>query len=263
MNKLTKYMIDAIQTIYKTSSVENINKKTLTALINKNILSDNNLSEDAKYFVISKMKLQEQCKELSIKFSEIELNYNENPEINLLNYFENQGYIGSFSEGHLLLNVLKALVLNKLEKYNIFKDRNDACVRFLSAQLEINKNYQNEIISSIKNINKEIFIKNLNDIFNNPLIKELYPNLSYKVAIELFNSFELDLFQTILKTISLNPYEYSKGWPDLTLIKDKKVYLIEVKTTDKLHLSQIKTISLFKNIIPCKFEVIKVIQNKD
>ena len=74
MNKLTKYMIDAIQTIYKTSSVENINKKTLTALINKNILSDNNLSEDAKYFVISKMKLQEQCKELSIKFSEIELN---------------------------------------------------------------------------------------------------------------------------------------------------------------------------------------------
>ena len=33
------------------------------------------------------MKLQKQCEELSIKFSEIELNYNENPEINLLKYY--------------------------------------------------------------------------------------------------------------------------------------------------------------------------------
>jgi len=262
MNTLTKPMIDAIKTIYKTSSTDGINKKTLSALTNKNVLLGNILSEEAKQFIISKMSLKEQCKELSIDFSEIILQYDKSPEFALLKYFENLGYIGSFSEGHLLLNVLKALVLNKLEEYNTFQSREDACVRFLSAQLEINKHYHKEIIFSLKNIDKETFIKNLNDIFNHPLIQKFHPNLSYETAVGLFDSFDLDLFEIILQTISENPSEFTIGWPDLILIKDKKVYFIEVKTTDKLHLSQIKTISLFKNIIPSTFEVIKIIRDK-
>jgi hypothetical protein len=262
MHKLTNSMIDAIKIIYNTSSTDGINKKTLLSLTNKNILRDNFLSEEAKQFIISKMKLKEQCKELSISFSEITLQYDKNPEFALLEYFNKLGYIGSFSEGHLLLNVLKALVLNKLEEYNIFQSREDACVRFLSAQLETNKNYHKEIISSLENIDKETFIKNLNDIFSHPLIQKFHPNLSYETAVELFDSFDLDLFQVILQTIAENPSEFSIGWPDLLLIKDKQVYFIEVKTTDKLHMSQIKTISLFKNIIPSKFEVIKIIRDK-
>jgi len=38
-----------------------------------------------------------------------------------------------------------------------------------------------------------------------------------------------------------DPYAYVKGWPDLTLVEDGEVRFVEVKTTDRLHTSQIIT----------------------
>ncbi len=46
------------------------------------------------------------------------------------------------------------------------------------------------------------------------------------------------------------------GWPDLTLIKDDNISLIEVKIKDKLHYNQVRTFSALRNI----FKNIKVVK---
>jgi hypothetical protein len=46
----------------------------------------------------------------------------------------------------------------------------------------------------------------------------------------------------IAKRFAGDAYAYRAGWPDITAIRDGEVLFREVKTTDKLHRSQLETI---------------------
>lgn len=104
---------------------------------------------------MKRSSLENQCKELNLPLVEIQLDYEGRPEPALLNYYESLGYVGSFIEGCTFLTVLKALMLDKLADLNTFNDRNDACARYLEAQLTIHKDKVDEIINSIKNTVKD------------------------------------------------------------------------------------------------------------
>jgi len=54
------------------------------------------------------------------------------------------------------------------------------------------------------------------------------------------------------------PYKYRKGWPDLTLVRNRVVEFVEVKTTDKLHTSQLETISAMQPVLDSKFSVVRI-----
>ena len=47
-----------------------------------------------------------------------------------------------------------------------------------------------------------------------------------------------------------NPYGHRNGWPDLTLIRESSVKLVEIKTRDRLHFSQIRTFPRLRAVIP-------------
>ena len=207
---------------------------------------------------MKRSSLEDQCKELNLPFEEIQLDYEGRPEPALLDYYESLGYVGSFLEGHTFLTVLKALMLDRLAALNTFNDRNDACTRFLEAQLTIHRDKVDEIINSIKDTSKKRFLDNLKDIFSQPFIQREYPNLSFECCIALFDAIDTQLFVDVAKKFSEDPYTYRKGWPDLTIVKNNKVKFIEVKTTDKLHKSQLVTIPTFRKIIPCDFSVCRV-----
>lgn len=258
MKNLSSQMLVAIKAIYDTNTTENINKKTIKALTDKGLIIDGELSEEGRIFAISKMNLSRQCQELSLDLIQINLNYQGAPELAALQYFQNEGYVGSVHEGDFILTVLKALILDKLEEYNLFHDRKDACIRALSAQFVMNKEYLNEIISSIRIVQKEKFVSNIREITEEPLVQEFLPDISADIAIALFDATDLSIFEKIVIKLAEDPYEYSKGWPDLTIIKDKKVHLIEIKTTDKLHSSQIKMIPILRKLLPFEVCVYKI-----
>lgn len=195
---------------------------------------------------------------MNLPLEEIQLDYDGRPEPALLNYYEHLGYVGSFIEGYTLLTVLKALMLDKLADLNTFNDRNDACSRYLEAQLSIHKDKVNEIINSIKNTSETEYLRNLKEIFNQPFIKNEYPNLSFECCVALFNAIDRQLFVEVAKKFSEDPYTYRKGWPDLIIVKGREVKFIEVKTTDKLHKSQLITIPTFQKIMPYEFSVCRV-----
>lgn len=61
-------------------------------------------------------------------------------------------------------------------------------------------------------------------------------------------------------------YEYTRnysidtGWPDLVLLKNENIELVEVKTTDKLHSNQILQIQNIKRYLPYSINVVRVIR---
>ena len=81
-----------------------------------------------------------------------------------------------------------------------------------------------------------------------PLLKSLYLSLGNNTLIE------------VLKIYLMDQGAFGKGWPDLTAIdKNEKVILLEVKTTDKLHISQIITIKEISKLIPV--EILKIVNS--
>ncbi|MEH6345276.1 MAG: VRR-NUC domain-containing protein [Bermanella sp.] len=204
------------------------------------------------------MSLIKQCEKLSLLYEEVVLNYSDMPEKAALEFFKKQGYVGYYNEGSLILNVIKALMLDKLAELNIFNDRGDACSRYLEAQLTILHEHTGVLVSSIRQTSKDKFISNFQEIINSSYIKSSYPNLSVNLAVALFDALNTNDFINVAQKISEEPYDFRKGWPDLTIIKDNKVRFIEIKTTDKLKKSQMKTIPAMDSILPCLFSVLKV-----
>lgn len=207
---------------------------------------------------MSKMSLEQQCKNLSLDLHDICLSYEGKPEPALLKYFESLGYVGSHVEGGMMLIAIKALMLDALAELNTFKDRKDARCRYLEAQLTILKDKSDYLIRSIAKTDKTAFIANVEEILHEPLIKSLYPSLGTDCFVALFDASETKTFENVARKICEDPYGYRSGWPDLTIIKDSEVQFIEVKTTDKLHKSQIKTIPAMMSVLPYKFSVYRV-----
>lgn len=207
---------------------------------------------------MKRVSLEKQCEELSLPLEEIQLEYEGKPEHALLKYFENLGYVGSFIEGYTFLTVLKALMLDKLAELNTFNDRNDACTRYLEAQLTIHQNKLSEIINSIGSTTKKKYLSNLREIFEQSFIQREYPSLSFECCEALFDAIETETFIAVAKKFSEDPYSYRSGWPDLIIVKGSEVRFIEVKTTDKLHNSQLLTIPTFKEVLPYEFSVCRV-----
>lgn len=204
------------------------------------------------------MNLECQCEKIGVDLKEIELGYSSRPEDAALEYFKKQGFIGSSNEGITFQTVLKALMLDKLADVNTFQDRSDACCRYLEAQFAIHKDISKEIISTIQDASIDSFKKNIREILSQSFISSEYPELSEEVCIALFEAIDAEVFISLAERFSDDPYSYRSGWPDLTLVRGKEVRFVEVKTTDRLHKSQLSTVPMLKSVLPNEISVLKV-----
>lgn len=204
------------------------------------------------------MKLEIQCHQLGIELEDIELDYKGKPEDAALGHFISQGYVGSSNEGITTQTVLKALMLDKLAEVNVFKSRPDACSRYLEAQFEIYTDIADEIVSSIKKTTPSDFSKNIREILSQPFIRREYPELSLDICEAIYAAIDTDKLISLARRFSNCSYNYRAGWPDLTLIKGKEVRFVEVKTSDKLHKSQLFTIAMLMDVLPYKISVLRI-----
>jgi len=247
--------------VYKEKTTEGINKSSLNALKDRGLIDESNvITSYGSRYAISKLPLIKQCNELNLELETLKLSYTGRPEPALLSYYKNLGYEGVSTEGIGILTVLKALMLDKLAELNSFNERDDACTRYLEAQFTILEDKTNEIIPTIRTTTKDRFVSNFQEIIAKPFIALEYPELSIDFATTLFDATDKEVFVAVASKLAEDPYTYRNGWPDLTLIKDKEVFFIEVKTTDKLHESQLITIPEMRSILPFKFSVCKVVK---
>ncbi|MBU4233415.1 MAG: VRR-NUC domain-containing protein [Proteobacteria bacterium] len=182
------------------------------------------------------------------------------PETAALEFFLQRGYIGTCCEGGPLLLLLKSMIFRFLVKINIFQDRTDAIQRFLEAQLTIHKNKKKQFISSIIQANRNETIDNFREIYANSFVKDYYKGVSEDVVMGLYDSLGIKLLSEILSRFMTDPYSYRAGWPDLTIVKDNQITLIEVKTTDAFHDSQLRIIKDFIQPHSLPFFVLQIVK---
>lgn len=210
---------------------------------------------------IAKLPLVEQCLQLDITLEKIEgFPYGKKPEIDALNHFSAQGFVGAYCEGGPVLLLIRAAALDVLAQINIF-GRSDACTRFTEAQFIAYKESSELILNAIRNTDEAQVVRNFKEIYMFPQIPEYYPGLTAHIMSSLFVAIGAERLAQIAEAIMENP-SYRAGWPDLTMVKGWDMLWVEIKTTDRLHISQIMTIFRMKPLLPGNVRVVQLIKTR-
>jgi hypothetical protein len=258
-NSMKKILMDA----YNGNCVSSANKTQLKGLVSRNYLnSEFNITEEGELYIISMLPLVSQCEKLNLPIQVLEWDKSKKLEIWTLQYFSSLGFTGAYCEGGAIGLVLKGLCLDSLTKTSHFygtciNAREDACLKGIVTLAGKNENQLNSIIKEIHATDCSKYLAACEEILSYPAINEWYPGLSMNFLEKMYNSLTKDEYCLIAKWIAMNT-EHRNGWPDLTLVKEGIVRFIEVKTTDKLHNSQLITIPAIKHLINADVQVVKL-----
>ena len=185
------------------------------------------------------------------------------PEEVAARHLENLGESCSWCEGGTINLLIKASALDTLSRLNLFDDRVDAIRRYLEAQFTIFAANINEVLVAVSNAKYAEVERNLREILADPFIQDAYPRVKLSFAAALFQALGRDKLLEIAGRFVLKPYDYRSGWPDLTVIGQHGVRFVEVKTTDRLHESQIRFATEIAKPLQLSCSVLQVIPLRD
>ncbi len=245
--KLSSGMKKALRNLVRGDDLD-VSTATLRALIKRRLLTeDQALTKPGLAEALLHLPLSEQCQHMKLPLERlINANHDLSPEKAAWEHYRREGFVGSYCEGGAILILIRASALDFLTSVNTFKSRIDACERFTEAQLSIHQDKSTTIIQTIESATPEIVARNFDEIYANSFVQELYPSLSPEGIVNIFLALGSKRLAAITKAIMEDPYKYRSGWPDLTMIRNGLILWVEVKTTDKLHMRQIITLSASK-----------------
>lgn len=237
---------------------------TRSALVARGLLDAAGiLTHDGWIQSIGMLPLEEQCRLLEISYEKLPgLDFRGHPEFAAWRYFSSLGYKGGYCEGGVVLLLIRAAALDILADINTFRSRQDACTRFTEAQLTIQKEHSDLLLSTIRSADTGRVVRNFDEIYNSPMIEEWYPGLTSDAIALLFDTLGAERLAAITNAIMEDPYTYRAGWPDLTMTNSSEMLWAEVKTTDRLHHSQITTLHRMKPLLPGSIRVVQLVSHK-
>lgn len=206
------------------------------------------------------MSLKDQCHSLGIDLVRAEKTTKEKPEIYAFNLFTQEGYVGSYSEFGGFRVCLQSLCLDALTETSPFFTgnknhpstmgfaREDACLGAIMRISTYDKTAIDKICEDITKTTKDKYVSAYLECLSHPMLHQFVKGLDLGFAEALFDAVPKSDFVKITKWLSAD-WDNRSGWPDLTIVKGNRLRFVEVKTTDKLHASQINTIpSLMREI---------------
>lgn len=200
------------------------------------------------------LPLDQQCVHLGIGFELISMQrtlagwaYGEEgggkPEPAALEFFKEQGFNGNCCEGAAPLMLMKCAALNFLSKVNIFSSRSDARLRYFEAQCVIYQHHAKDIVAEIQGATEADICRHFAEIRSEANYLALYPEINIDGLLALWNAAGSKKWARIAEAFIEAPHNYRAGWPDISMARGDQLRFVEVKTKDKLHLSQKQTIS--------------------
>lgn len=259
MRKISTEMKAALRETLCGDSI-GVKQGTLNALVRRGLMDKNGeLTTEGWRTAVESLRLPEQCSHLGLPFEQIEgVQFGKEPERIVWKHYIQQGYEGAYCEGGPILLIIRAAALDVLAELNPFGSREDACNRFTEAQLKIHENYIPAIASAVEKADLSSVVRGFREIYCSLMVKEAYPGLTESAISAIFSTLGSSALRGITEVIAADPYQYRAGWPDLTLTKDGKMLWVEVKTTDKLHMSQIITMRKLKQLLPGRLIVVQL-----
>jgi hypothetical protein len=195
-------------------------------------------------------------------------------EAAVLGKYEIDGWKGYAEEGGLILNLIKSMSFPKI------KNRHRAI--FIEAIYAQNYAFEEDhfekswLLDNIRNADLKRIQKNYRVMASRKpyswresgitftkttSMLDYFPSLREWMFCELYENLGLDVIYQIAEKFSENPYEYRKGWPDLTIWKEGKVRFLEIKGPgDRLQSSQITNIQEFMKPLGLDYSLVEVRQ---
>lgn len=263
MKAPTKSMETILRDAYNEKSIEGSNKTLLKGLHSRGLLNENlALTREGRLHVLAKLSLSSQCDALDIPIQTKEWDRSTKPEIWASRQYSQQGFPNAYCEGGAIGTVIKALSLDALTRTSYFygtcvNPREDACLKGVVTLARKNENELNEIIEDIHQTDRQKYLKACEEILSYPATREWYPGLELEFLDAMYDALTKEEYERIARWIALEP-EYRNGWPDITLVGNKEVYFVEVKTTDKLHRSQLITMPALQELLDSSIQILKL-----
>ena len=88
---------------------------------------------------------------------------------------------------------------------------------------------------------------------------DLWPSQFYELLVQSLGGRTLT---HMLRLISRNPDVYTRGWPDITCFGEDDPFFIEVKTSDRLQRSQIRTIPALMSVTGIRVECWQIVHKE-
>lgn len=149
-----------------------------------------------------------------------------------------------------MLLLMQALTFDALAQLNTFGCRADACTRYVEAQFTILADHYRDLETCARKTSRSRMLKNFREVYGHSCVQERYPGVSAELLAGIVNALGTERRTTIMRRFATAPYEYRSGWPDLTLIRGNELRLVEVKTSDRLHRSQLRWVEVFRPLFP-------------
>jgi hypothetical protein len=265
--KLTPRMKTVLMEIFHSDNSLKINKGTIKSLIKRELIAENRtLTHEGWLQAMKFLSLKKQCELLELQCDIQKWEKDTKPECHAFDFFTKHGFVGSYCEAGGIGLVLKSLSLDALTATNVFKNdpeiaRTRACLGGIVVLAHKDNDELEMVYEDIRRTDKAKFLASCEEILQYDMIHEWYPGLTIEFASAMFEALTKEIYVKIAKWISIST-EHRNGWPDLTLVKNGKIKFVEVKTSDKLHRSQLITMPALKNKLELDVSILKLSKKK-
>lgn len=178
----------------------------------------------------------------------------------VLQCFEPDGWVGYWREGGLLLNLIKAMsfpVIPPRQKHRFIES--------IYAQNGVAEDLFDKdwLLDNVRNATRDKISHNAHLMLTKrrgeSAFTDQFPDLEHWMFLGLFDALGSDTIYAIASRFAEDPYEYAKGWPDVTMWKKNLVRFLEVKAPgDSLQKSQWTIVRKFIKPLSLEFELTAV-----
>lgn len=210
----------------------------------------------------SALPLVEQCSMLDIELILSTMRFRGKPESAALRHFRRHGYECTHCEGEYFFSIIHALILDSLELHNSanFANRRLAASRPLKLQIQETCGLHDLIFKDILTASAVQFKNNLEDILGERQYYKGYPESYIESTQQIMGHVDREALLGLTYMLASDPVKLFRGWPDLVVMNEDTMRLVEVKCGDNLTVNQLYTIyhlkKWFNNIEVMKLDKI-------
>lgn len=244
---------------------------TLKPLVARGLCSpDGTLTAVGHVLAISQVPLAQQCHILGLPLSEVPADLSQpSPERTLMDAYIRAGTPCCFTEGGIVFVALYSLCFERLLRLGtakwgdadytatmMGKTRTPVQSMMYSSVIVYQEflpwiGLEDELLGDIEGVSVGQAMNNFEVLQSwqsgNDWFPHGYVGLTPELVRLVLETLPRSSLVEIARLFFTDPHAYVKGWPDLTVVESGQVRFIEVKTSDRLHVSQIITIGEMKN----------------
>ena len=161
------------------------------------------------------------------------------PERAALSYVLGIGERGSACEGDTIKVLMKAACFEFLASRHRF-DRVSAARMLFEAHCQTLLDERASIVDAIRTSQRDAVARAVEFILQHAPVGASKVPLDRGMLLQVYDTLGAEKLAQIAAVFAHRPYDYRAGWPDVTIAGPTGLRLVEVKTTDKFHASQMR-----------------------